>query len=116
MKNRVMLMLGLLCLGWGSTFAAEPKESSLEKFYGKIAAVDAGRKSVTVHNKKKQQDINFNWNDQTQVRRQKLPIQASALEVGHYVRVDYIQENNQFQAKEIVVRPAPFKKKDSTIP
>ncbi len=109
MKNAVLAFLGLACLAITPLCAVEKTAAVNDRFYGKITAVDHSQKSVTVHNKKQDQDARFQWDDKTTVISEKKSIQPAELKVGQSLMVSYITENNLNKAQRISVR-RPFKK------
>jgi hypothetical protein len=95
-------------------FAASMSSTSKSlQFYGTLSNVSSDSNSITVHNKKKNADATFKFNDQTRVTRAKQSIAPTELKVGESLVVYYVSENDIARAKRISVRNNTFKKKQS---
>lgn len=113
MKKYVLIALTAAFLPLGFGHAAESKASS-QKFYGKITALNAPGKSLTVLNKSRKQEATFAWDEQTLISKDKNSVQPSILEVGQYLSVAYNEEGDSKKATKITIRNAPFKKKQAS--
>jgi hypothetical protein len=102
---------GLFALAAQITFAA-PKSNGPKslQFFGKLTTVNAADHSITVHNKKNNQDGMFQLSDDTRVTENKQSISPKELKVGQSLVVYYVSENDIAQARRISVR-TPFGKK-----
>lgn len=110
MKKVVLVFACLASLFSGALHAAESSNKpELNRFYGKISAIDYSQKNVTVHNKKKNVDERFSWSDQTKVTSNKKEVPFTELKVGQSLAVGYFTENDLNKAQRISIR-TPFKK------
>ena len=108
MKKLILIITGATILLSSSLYAADPAQYTT--FWGKITSVDLAQKKFVVYNRKKKKDLNFVWNEKTKMSDRKLPIKAEQLESGQFLKVTYLQKENQNWAQEVAVRPEPFRK------
>src|SRR5262245_53046483 len=104
MKKLSLFLVGAILLSMRIATAATVPSDNLVKFYGKIKTVDVGQKNLTLHNNKKNADMSFNWDDQTQMLYRKNPIKPSDFKVGQFIVISYLPNGSTNQAKTIVLR------------
>lgn len=110
MRKRLLSALAVALVVSGLSHAADIV-SSEQKFYGKITTMDAASKSLTVFNKKRNQEASFVWDGETQFTKNKEEIQPSLLAVGQFLGINYKEEGNKKKATKVAIRPLPGKKK-----
>jgi hypothetical protein len=113
-RRFIVVTCALLALTASASFAASKSsdaESSL-RFYGKITNVNASEGSLTVHNKRKNENATFKLGDDTRVTENKQSISPNELKVGQSLVVYYVSENDISRARRISVRNPNFKKKE----
>ena len=113
-RLKALLPSVVVCLFLVSVVRATDANPSAEKFFGKITLVNPAAKSLAVHNKKRDSEMQFSWDAQTEFASgNKETIQPSSLAVGQYVAVSYINEGAINKATKVALRPLPFRKKSA---
>lgn len=110
MFKRLMLVVGVVIFA-GSLWGAE-SSGPVASFWGTVTAINPSQQSLTLHNKKRKQDLEFQWNENTQVTNQKQVIPAESLVVGQFLKVAYVQNLGRNVAQSISIRTLPSRKKN----
>jgi len=110
MKKYLIPAIVLAVFSMGLVQAKETKTSNLERFYGKIIDVNLNKKMVTAYNKKRKQETDFRWNNETKVIHKKKAFDPKKFKVDQYLIISYVTENDVNLAKRITVR-VPYKRR-----
>lgn len=111
--KKLILLLQVVSLMLPAALNAETvKKATAERFWGKVTSLDTAKKAITLHNRKKNVDERFNWNEQTEFVAKKQQIQPTELKDGQVLMVSYEKAGEVNMAKRVVVMN-PFKKNKS---
>jgi len=112
MKKFLLVIGGLVIVAGQPLWAATSKAAVLEKFYGKLIAVDFDRSSFTVSNSRRNTQEQFNWNPGTKFIFNQKEVGPVELQTNRLLIVHYSTDNGDKSVKKVTIRPPlPGRKK-----